>query len=253
MRQQFRLMDLDLTYEEQGSGQPVLLFHGGGGPENLLGIVDRLSETHRVIVPVLPGFAGEDEPEWLQRPADAAYFYLALINALALENVILIGHSLGGWIAAEMAIRDQSRLAGLVLVSSGGIHVKGVSKGDNFLWTAEQTLRNFFANQKIAERLLAENRTDPMLAIRRQRIVAKLVWRPRWYEPQLQKWLKRIAIPTQIIWGDSDKLFPAQYAQAFADQIKGARLSILQDCGHIPFVEKKDEFMQILTTFLKEL
>ncbi len=254
MQKKLIVFDTEFNYIEKGEGRPIMILHGGGGPELMLDMMGALSKNFHVIVPTHPGFNGEDEPDWLERPSDIAYFYLQAIKELGLSEVVLVGHSLGGWVAAEMAVRDQSCLAGLCLISSAGIHVKGVSVADNFLWSREETFRKFFVDQRFSEKMLekAETNDNQILPVMRQRILAKIVWRPRWYESQLQKWLVRISIPTQIIWGSSDALFPKEYGDYFAQAISAAKLTIINDCGHIPFVEKEAECFAVLESFLQE-
>src|SRR3954462_15351307 len=99
-----------------GSGPPLIFLHGASGHVGWLPFLERLSQRFDVIAPEHPGFGASDDPSWLDQPADLAYFYLDLIDALKLERVHLIGTSLGGWVAAELAVRNTSRLATLTLV-----------------------------------------------------------------------------------------------------------------------------------------
>src|SRR5689334_24586685 len=96
-----------------GSGPPLVFLHGASGHTGWLPVFERLAQRFDVLVPEHPGFGASDDPPWLDRPADLAYFYLDLMAALGLERVHLIGTSLGGWIAAELAIRNTARLASL--------------------------------------------------------------------------------------------------------------------------------------------
>src|ERR1700729_122478 len=97
---------LTLRVDESGSGQPVLFLHGGGGPQSIAGFAQNLSAYARVLLPVHPGFAGEPRPDWYNGIDDLAITYLELLERLDLDNVLVIGSSMGGWIAAEMAVRN---------------------------------------------------------------------------------------------------------------------------------------------------
>ena len=121
-----------------GSGEPLLFLHGARGASAWLPFWETLSQRFDVIVPEHPGFGGSDMPDWLDNVGDLAYFYLDFIEALELTRVNLAGVSLGGWIAAEIAVRDDAALKTLTLIGAAGIHVKGVAKGDIFMWSREE-------------------------------------------------------------------------------------------------------------------
>jgi len=100
-----------------GKGPPLLFLHGAGGAGVWLPFMSALSECYDVIVPDHPGFGRSDTPEWLDQLSDLAYFHLDLIETLKLDGVHLVGHSLGGWIAAELAVRSTQRLSALTLIA----------------------------------------------------------------------------------------------------------------------------------------
>ena len=234
----------------RGGQGPVLLFlHGAGGASNWAPYMDRLAETFDVIVPSHPGFGRSDTPPWLDRLTDLAYFYLDFIEQFELNKINLVGNSLGGWIAAELAVRSCQWLSSLTLVSPAGIHVKGVPKGDIFLWDAETRVRNNYFDASLAEaRLTIEpSEEDADIALKNNFTTAKLAWQPRFYNPDLRKWLHRIHVPTAIVWGANDKVFPEPYAHAYHELIPGSILSVIPRCGHLPHQEKLDEFVSSVT------
>jgi pimeloyl-ACP methyl ester carboxylesterase len=236
-----------------GAGQPLLYLHGARGAGRWLPFMEALSQNFEVIVPEHPGFGQSETPNWLDNIGDLAYFYLDFIEGLGLDQVHLVGTSLGGWIAAELAVRNQSSLRSLTLVAAAGIHVQGVQKGDIFLWSAEELARNLFYDQKLAEAMLQEqaNQEELDIQLRNRLTTAKLSWQPRLYDVHLAKWLHRITLPTLILWGAEDKLIPLQYGPAFRDLIPNARLEILPNCGHLPQVEKTTDFVDRVTRFLQ--
>jgi len=165
--------------------------------------------------------------------------------------VHLVGQSIGGWIAAEIGVRSTARLKTLALVSSAGIHLKNVPQVDAFLQNEEQGLRAFFHDQAIADRLLAQPRSPEQddIALKNRFTTAKLIWQPRGYNPHLYKWLHRIDVPSLILWGESDRLLPPAYAEEFHRLIPGSRVTVLPACGHLPNIEKPDEFVRAITGF----
>ena len=228
-----------------GAGPTLLFLHGAGGASEWAPYMDRLAETFDVIVPSHPGYGRSDTPGWLDRLSDLAYFYLDFIEQLDLDRIHLVGNSLGGWVAVEMAVRSCQRLDSLTLVSPAGIHVKGVPKGDIFLWDAETRVRNTFFDAALADARLAiePSEEDADIALKNDFTTAKLAWQPRFYNPDLRKWLHRVRVPCAILWGADDKIFPEAYAHAYQELIPGATLTVIPQCGHLPHQEKTDAFI----------
>ena len=236
-----------------GAGRPLLILHGASGPGTWLPLVPELAGRHDVILPEHPGFGSSDTPEWLDTIGDLASFYLDVLDQLELRSVDLVGFSLGGWIAAELAVRNTSRLASLTLVSAAGINVTGVERIDPFLLTDEQRIRAFFHDPKRADEMIqrALQPEHQDMNFKNQTTTARLVWQPRDYDPHLHKWLHRIDVPTQLIWGASDRLFPKEYALAWQRLIPGAKLTIIPECGHMPPVEQAVALVATLEGFLE--
>jgi pimeloyl-ACP methyl ester carboxylesterase len=228
-----------------GAGPTLLFLHGAGGAHNWSPYMERLAEHYSLIVPSPPGYGRSDTPEWLDNVSDLAFFYLDFLEAQKLRDVHLVGNSLGGWLACEIAVRSTERLKSLTLVSPGGIHVKGVPKGDIFLWSPETRVRNTFYDQKLAEARLTATPSpeEADIALKNHFATAKLAWHPRFYNPDLHKWLHRVRIPTMILWGDFDKVFPPAYGHAFRELIPNSELRIIPQCGHLPHQEKLDAFV----------
>jgi pimeloyl-ACP methyl ester carboxylesterase len=237
-----------------GSGAPLLVLHGasGGGWQPFMA---KLSQQFDVIAPEHPGFGESDMPDWLDTIHDLAYYYLDFLEQLDLERVHLVGISLGGWIAAELAVRNTARLASLTLVGAAGLYVEGVAQIDPFLRTEEQRIRDFFHDQSRADEMIARVLKPELedIALRNRTIVARLTWQPRSHDPHLHKWLHRIDVPTLVIWGDHDRLFPREHAIAYGQSIAGAKTVIVPECGHVPHSEKPDAFVAELAAFIDGL
>ena len=236
----------------KGQGAPLLFLHGATGAPRWLPFMDSLSEEFDVIVPEHPGFGGSDDPDWLDGMEDLAFFYLDLIEHMGLRPVHLVGTSLGGWAAAEMAVRDARALKSLTLVAPAGINVPGVARGDMFMWSPEETAQKLFHDPSWAAKVPVPANDDEMLvALKNRMTTAKLGWSPRMHNPNLRKWLHRIKVPTLILWGDDDKLLPADYGTAYRDLIPNSTLQIIAACGHLPHVEKADEFTARTKAFIQ--
>lgn len=234
-----------------GAGSPLVVLHGASGA-NVLPFMQQLARKFDVIAPEHPGFGESDTPDWLDNIHDLAYFYLDLLDELKLKDVNLVGLSLGGWIAAELAVRNTERLASLTLAGSAGLHVAGVEQLDPFLRSDEQRLRDFLYDQSKADDIIARALRPELedVTLKNRTTVAKLTWQPRGHDPNLGKWLHRIDVPTLLIWGDHDRMFPKEHALAYQKAIPGAKVVIVPECGHIPQIEKPDAFVAALETFL---
>jgi pimeloyl-ACP methyl ester carboxylesterase len=235
-----------------GAGAPLVFFHGSGGIGIWLPSMGRLAKKFDVIAPEHPGFGESDTPVWLDTIGDLANFYLDFLDRLDLRGVHLVGSSLGGWIAADLAVRNATRLASLTLIGAAGIHVDGVEQVDTFLCTEEQRIRDLFYDQELAEAVVAGSQRPELedAALKNRMMTAKLSWQPRNHDPQLRKWLHRIKVPTLLIWGDHDRLFPKDYAFAYQRLIPGAKVVIIANCGHLPHVEKGEEFVAEFEAFI---
>ena len=237
-----------------GKGPTLLFLHGAGGAATWLPFMQTLARKFDVIVPSHPGFGETDAPAWLDNIHDMAYFYLDFIEELGVQNVHLVGLSLGGWIAAEIAVRNASRLKTVTLVGSAGIYLKDAQHIDTFLCSDEQRIRDCFYDEKLAEemiaRLLKPENEDVFL--KNELTTAKMVWHPRSYDPNLHKWLHRINVPTLLLWGEQDRLKPKEYAYEFQRLIPGSKAIVLPECGHLPNVEKADRFCDELSSFVTQ-
>jgi pimeloyl-ACP methyl ester carboxylesterase len=243
----------NITMMRGGAGRPLLLLHGAGGGGHWLPFMADLAMRHDVLVPEHPGFGASDTPDWLDTVPDLANFYLDFLDQLDLRDVDVVGHSLGGWIAADLAARNTRRIASLTLVCAAGIHVKDVPQVDTFLSSDERRIRDMFHDQKFSDEMLKRAQQPELedVNLKNRAITAKLIWQPRGYDPHLYKWLHRIDVPTLLLWGANDLLFPKEYAFAFQRLIPGSSVTIVPDCGHIPQVEQRAAFVDALETFLE--
>ena len=229
---------------------PLVFLHGAGGHTGWMAFLEELSQHYRVFAPEHPGFGQSDDPPWLDNVADLAYFHLDLLKALGLDRVHLIGTSLGGWVAAEMAVRNTARLASLTLVCAVGITAEGQPIDDIFRMPVDENLRRFYADQDRAARRVGDMlRVDMSVVAKNRATVMRLAYRPRFHNPDLAKWLHRIDVPTLLVWGEQDGLVPPAFGRAYQPLIPGSRLVILPNAGHAPFDEQKDAFLATFHDF----
>ncbi|MGH7095177.1 MAG: alpha/beta fold hydrolase [Stellaceae bacterium] len=235
-----------------GSGPPLVFLHGAGGHPGWRPFMETLAARFEVIAPEHPGFGHSDDPPWLDTVADLAYFHLDLLRALRLDQVQLMGTSLGGWVAAEMAVRDTARLAGLTLVCAVGITAGGNPIPDIFRMPVDENLRRYFADPERAARRLADLAVGDHEAIAKNRAtVVRLAYAPRFHNPLLGKWLHRIDVPVLLVWGAQDGLVPPEFGAAYRALIPGSRLVVIDNAGHAPFDEQEPAFVAAFDEFVQ--
>ena len=234
-----------------GAGQKLVFLHGAGGHTGWMAFLEELSTRFAVFAPEHPGFGQSDDPPWLDEVADLAYFHLDLLKALGLDRVHLMGTSLGGWIAAEMAVRNTAPLASLTLVGAVGITAGGEPIPDIFRMPVEENLRRFYADPDRAARRVGDlAKADTSIVAKNRATVMRLAYRPRFHNPGLAKWLHRIDVPTLLLWGAEDGLVPPKFGEAYRALIPGSQLIVLPQAGHAPFDEQKAAFLAAFLDFI---
>jgi pimeloyl-ACP methyl ester carboxylesterase len=163
----------------------------------------------------------------------------------------VIGHSLGGWIGLEMAVRATQRIKSLSLIATAGIRIKGLPAANVLIMDRAQLIGALYADPDLAEQMLAIEPTPDQIAeiVDNNVATARLAWQPRFFNPNLRKWLHRIDVPAHIIWGAEDKIIAPDYAAEFAGLIDGATVSMIENAGHVPQLEQLDAVMVAIVKF----
>ncbi len=239
-----------------GTGPAVLLLHGSYGWWGWEPIHERLAEQFSVIAPSHPGFGGSPRNPAIDTVDDLAYLYLDLVEQLDLAPVRIVGFGMGGWIAAEMAVRSPRDVGRLVLVDSVGIKISDRETrdiGDPWILVGDEQ-QPMFWHDPSAHRVplpqpgMPEDLLERML--RNGEAAMLYGWKPYMHNPKLRQRLHRIKAPTLVIWGDDDRIVSPQYGRAFADSIPGARFTMIANAGHYPYREQLDAFAGPVTAFL---
>jgi pimeloyl-ACP methyl ester carboxylesterase len=247
--------DVELEVFHEGAGPTLLLLHGGDGLDHKARFLSMLAGTFEVIAPSHPGFGRSDLPGRFDSIDDLAYLYLELIEQLELNHVVLAGLSLGGWIAAETAVRCAHRLSSLVLVSPVGIKVGDRETRDIpdiFALPPDQVNKLTFHDPTRAA-VDYNSLTDDELRIivRNRESLALYTWEPYMHNPKLRYHLGRIRVPTLIIRGASDGIVSQAYAQSYTALIPGARLELITAAGHLPQIEQPEELVKRIVEFAR--
>jgi pimeloyl-ACP methyl ester carboxylesterase len=244
---------LPLAYRDIGQGRPYLILHGGAGPNSVGGLAGALAANSRTIVPTHPGFAGEPRPDWLSTVPDLAQAYLGLLERLDLRDVIVIGNSIGGWIAAEMALRKSLRVAGIVLLNPVGIDTGSPDKqivDPLNVSPAERAKLAFHDPARYAIIPAGPEAAAAMAA--NQQTLRVYAGAPFMHDPGLRARLNDMVSPALVIWGESDGIVDVDYGRQFAASMPGCRFALLPEAGHFPHIEQLDKVVGLIDAFANE-
>ncbi len=240
-----------LATHEFGDGQPYLLLHGGGGPTTVETFAESFAAWHhaRVIVPVHPGFSGTSRADKLTTVAQLAALYVALLDELDLRGVTVVGNSIGGWIAAEMAVQDSPRLRGVVLVNAVGIEVPGHPVADFFSLTLDEVLALSYFNPE-PFRFDPSTFTPAIQAIQASNRAALSTYAgTAMGGASLAERLAGVTVPTLVVWGDSDRIADPDYGRAYAAAIPTAHFNLIEQSGHMPQLETPEQLANAIWAF----
>jgi pimeloyl-ACP methyl ester carboxylesterase len=231
---------------ELGTGRPVLLLHGGGGPFTVALLAQHLAETTHVIAPTHPGFNGTARNASITNVRSLADTYAEYLIERDLNDVIVVGSSVGGWLAAELALGSAAdRLAGIVIINGLGIEVEGHPIRDISRMTPQEFAPFSFHDPS---NLRLPPPTPEGLAIA-QGNAAALAALTTDADADAAR-LAAIHTPTLIIWGASDRIVDADYGRAYAAAIPDARFELIPDAGHLPYLENAPAVFAALDPFV---
>src|SRR4051812_30756505 len=236
-----------------GSGPPLVYLHSAGGEMDWTAFHNGLAQHFSVIAPAHPGFALSEGLNQIDDIHDYAWHYVDLFNHFGLRGVPVVGFSLGGWIAVELAILRPELVGKLVMLNAAGLRVPGAPTAEWFIddLIKLRELVFFSPNGKIALEIMPDKPDEIQLLmfLRAREAAARVGWNPYLHDPKLPSHLHRVQCPTLLLWGRDDKLIPLAHGKFYADHIPGARLEVLSECGHMLPYEKTSEFVRLTRAF----
>jgi pimeloyl-ACP methyl ester carboxylesterase len=242
---------VEVSMSDRGTGRPILLLHGGAGPQSVSGFGQMLADRHPVHVytPTHPGFLGTPRPERLSSVAQLAQVYARLLDQLDVSDVTVIGNSIGGWIASELALLDGHRLKNVVLVDAVGIDVAGHPIADFFQLSLAEVAERSYHDPAAFPINIATMSDQQKAGMAANRAALAVYSGPSMADSTLRGRLSQITVPTLVAWGESDRMVDPDYGRAWADAIPHARFLLLHGAGHLPQIETPDPLLDAIWSF----
>ena len=238
-----------------GAGDPLLVLHDEMGQPGWLQLHEELAKHYTVYAPSLPGFGVTDRLDWIMNMRDSATWTIWALEEMGLSNMNVVGFSIGGWLAAEMATQDPSVFRRMALAAPAGILPPTGEILDMFLIVSKEFITAGFHNPSAAAEFQQVCPDEPTAEQLEQWETAReescrLSWRPYMHDRSLPHRLGRLKnLPSLIVWGRNDTIVPPSAGEVYNQSIVGSRLVTLEDCGHRSDVEKSAELAALLREF----
>jgi pimeloyl-ACP methyl ester carboxylesterase len=250
-------MGLKVTIKENGDaatagGTGVLLLHGGAGPLSVAGLAAALSEHAYVITPTHPGFDGTPRVPWADSVADLADAYLDLLEQLGMTAVMVIGNSIGGWIASEMALRDiHGRVKSMVLLNAVGIRPDNDKQVTDIRSLPPVAIGKLsFANAAFRPNFAAMSDEQRAGMAANQQTLAVYAGEDFLFAPKLRWRLHRVTVPVLAVWGEEDGIVTTEYGRAFAGAFPNGHYQGIADAAHFPHIEQPGAVLAAIGDFV---
>lgn len=237
----------------QGRGRPILFLHPHLGLERSGSFIDALARHGEVFAPSHPGFGASERPAGLSSIDEIAYVYLELLRTLDLRDVLLVGSSLGGWIALAMAIKADDRITKLALLDPIGVKFgprEATDVADMYSIPEAKFVELAYHDGAFARRDVdAMSDQDLVVLARNRESTARFVWSPYMHDPALRRLLYRVHVPTLVLWGAHDRFAPVEYGRRYAEAIAGATFREIAAAGHFPHIEQPAATAEAILAF----
>ena len=243
-----------LEVRRRGKGSPLLVLCGEEELEFDSPWLSDLAQKHELILPSAPGFGQSERPDWISNVDDLSYIYLDLVEKLGLKAVPMVGFSFGGWLATEIAVKDDSFISKLVLVAPYGVKLGGPLERDIAdIWAlppADVLKRKWHDPDKGKRDFPSLPEETLRVVARNVESLARFCWDPYMHNPRLRHRLHRIKVPTLVVWGDKDGIMTPAFGKSYAGLIPGAHFKTVADAGHYPHLEQPAAFNAVLEAFI---
>ncbi len=234
-----RVAGLGINVARAGQGQTVVYLHDALGSWAWLPLHEALAKDYDVVVPDLPGYGTSERPTWARHARDLAILVGLMCDELELDRPILIGVGFGGWIAAELATMRPRQLGGLVLVGAAGLKPREGEIADQMLrGPLRFGLGGFSGVDSFRRHFGLDGDIDDVpdglytLWDYATEMTARVCWKPWMFSLELANLLPGVNVPTKVVWGAEDGLFPLDIGRQYAELVPRATLHVADGAGH---------------------
>lgn len=240
-----------------GSGAPLLLLHGAGGNPGWTTYHQALAQQYTVYAPSHPGYDRSERPDWITTMQDMAHFYRQAIEDLGVAPVHVMGFSMGGWLAAELAAMCPPYVRSLTLVGAAGLKPEVGEIAEILMVSPDVSAKlRFYDTAQVPdyEALMQRELTpeEQEMQWRNREMTSRLCWKPYFHNPKLPGYVRGLKTPTLIVWGKQDAIIPVNCAELYKRALPQATLQVIDRCGHSPGLEKPQEFQSAVRPFLAQ-
>jgi pimeloyl-ACP methyl ester carboxylesterase len=239
-----------------GEGPPLVWLHSAAGETEWMKFHKQLAKTYKLYLPALPGFALSEGLDRIDDMADYAWHTIDLFDQLELKGVPVVGFSLGGWLALEIALLRPDLISKIVLVDAAGLYVPEARMAELFIDDFDKMRKLLFFDPESAAvaEAMPLSLEDPriLMWLRAREATARVGWNPYLHNPKLRQHLHRITCPVQILWGRQDHLIPLAHGETYAELLPNATLQVFEDCGHMLPHEQSEEMTAAIREFVSE-
>lgn len=239
---------LSIHLTEGGQGDPAVVLHHSTGSLGWIPLYEALARRFTVIAPDLPGYNQSERPAWAREPRDLAILMNRLLDRLDRGRVTLIGPGFGGFIAAEMAAMNPSRLQALVLIGAAGIRPERGEIMDQMLFKDEHYMKSGFRDEAAFRAVFGDEVPLELYDLWdfSREMTARVTWRPYMINRRLPHLLREVEIPTLLIWGEQDRIVPLNCGELYAQALPNARLEIVKNAGHLVELEEPEQVARMI-------
>lgn len=236
-----------------GTGSPLVFLHHSIGNPGWLPVYQNLAQSHEVFVPDMPGYAGSERPSWAREPRDLAIILSHLLEALALREVTLVGAGFGGYVAAELAVVNSSRLRRLVLIGAAGLQPEQGEIMDQMLTSHTAYAHAGFRDLEHFAAVYGESVAADVRELWdfSREMSARVTWKPYMFSRRLAPLLANLKLPSLIVWGGEDQIVPVACAQLYAQALAAARVEIVAGAGHCVEMEEPARVAELIAEFAR--
>lgn len=247
------VLGIPVAYRRKGTGETVVLLHGAGFTRMWLPLYEMFAEKTDFIAPEQPGFGETPMPQWFRSFDDLTILYDQLFEQLGLDEVHLIGFSMGGWAAAEIASYYPRRLKSLTLITPVGLRLPDNPGVDIFQLSPEELMDRLFQDKQVMQEFLPDpdNFDEGIHLYSEFSAAARVMWAPR-YNLALERRLQRLRCPALVVGGENDRLVPNEMSDRYAEVLPNARLERIPGTGHEPCLERPRELADVILGFIEE-